>query len=166
MESRARLFGHPIHQMLIPFPVGLLITAAIFDIIYLFTGNTNWVASSFYIIIAGLVGALIAAVFGLIDFLAIPPGTRAKRIGLMHGLGNVGAVVLFTISWVVRLTSNPFDPGPLPIVLSIIGAGVILFTGWLGGELVDRLGVGVTEGANLNAPSSLSHTTPQPGAAD
>lgn len=165
MESRARLFGHPIHQMLIPFPVGLLTTAAIFDIIYLFSRNPNWVASAFFIIIAGLVGGLIAAVFGLIDYLAIPPGTRAKRIGLMHGVGNVIAVALFAISWILRLP-NPFSPPTLPLILSIVGAGVIAFTGWLGGELVDRLGVGVTEGANLNAPSSLSHAPPQPGSAD
>lgn len=165
MESRARLFGHPIHQMLIPFPVGLLTTAAIFDVIYLLTRNPNWVASAFFIILAGLVGGVIAAVFGLIDFLAIPPGTRAKRIGFMHGIGNLVAVALFAVSWLLRLPT-PFNPSALPLALSIIGAGIIAVTGWLGGELVDRLGVGVTEGANLNAPSSLSHTPPHPGAAD
>jgi uncharacterized membrane protein len=156
MESRAKLFGHPIHQMLIVFPLGLLATSLFFDIIAVAADHPGLFQASYYMIAAGVVSALIAAVFGLIDFLGIPRGTRAKRIGTMHGGGNLLVVVLFTASWFLR-RGHVTDPGTLAIVLSALGAGLGGITGWLGGELVDRLGVGVDEGANLDAPSSLTH---------
>lgn len=102
-----------------------------------------------------MIGGLAAAVFGLIDWLAIPSGTRAKRIGLWHGAGNVVVVVLFIVSWLLRADALG-EPGAIPIILSLLGVGLARLTGWLGGELVDRLGVGVDDGAHLNSPSSLS----------
>ena len=155
MESRAKLFGHPVHQMLIVFPLGLLATSFIFDIVYLATDNTRWADISFWMIASGIVGGLVAAIFGLIDFLAIPGGTRAKRIGAMHGIGNVIVVGLFAASWLYRY-DVPMVPEPGAIVLSARAVALALFTGWLGGELVDRLSVGVDTGAHLDAPSSLS----------
>ena len=156
MESRAKLFGHPIHQMLIVFPLGLLATALFFDVIALFLNRHHGLfGAAYYMIAAGIISGLVAAVFGLIDFLAIPAGTRAKRIGTTHGIGNVIVVVLFAASWVVR-RGAPADPPTLAIILAALGAGLATVTGWLGGELVDRLGVGVDDGANLNAPSSLT----------
>jgi uncharacterized membrane protein len=97
----------------------------------------------------------LAAVFGLVDWLAIPKGTRAKRIGALHGIGNVIVTGLFAVSWLLRY-DTPTAPGALAIVLSIAGVGLALVTGWLGGELVDRLGVGVDDDAHLDAPSSLT----------
>jgi uncharacterized membrane protein len=85
----------------------------------------------------------------------IPAGTRAKGIATTHGLGNVIIVVLFAIAWWLR-RDTPGAPSGLPLVLEVIGLLAALVTGWLGGELVDRLGVGVDRGANLDAPSSLS----------
>jgi uncharacterized membrane protein len=155
MEAKARLFGHPIHQALIVFPLGVLATAVIFDVVHLVTRGPQWAEVSFWMICAGVIAGLVAAPFGLIDWLAIPGGTRAKRIGGLHGVGNVLVVVLFAASWLSR-RANPAAPEMLPLVLSFAGAGLALITGWLGGELVSRLGVGVSEGANLNAPSSLS----------
>jgi uncharacterized membrane protein len=155
MHARARLFGHPIHQMLIVFPLGLLATAVIFDVIHLVTGTPRWAEIAYWMIAAGIVGGLVAALFGLIDWLGIPVDTRAKRIGLLHGAGNVVVVLLFAGSWLLR-RDNPLAPEMFALVLSFAGAGLALFTGWLGGELVDRLGVGVDDGAHLNAPSSLS----------
>lgn len=155
MESRARLLGHPIHQMLVVFPLGVLTMAVIFDVIGLVTKNGDLFIASCYMLCAGIISALIAAVFGLIDYLAIPPGTRAKRVGRIHGIGNVTVVVLFCVSWYLR-HHNMNDPGLPAILFGVAGAGLAGFTGWLGGELVGRLGVGVSDGANLNAPSSLS----------
>jgi uncharacterized membrane protein len=155
MESKVKLFGHPIHPMLIVFPLGLLATSLIFDIIYLLSHTSQWTTVAFYLIGAGVVGGLVAAVFGFIDWLAIPGGTRAKNIGLVHGLGNVIIVVLFLASWLMR-RDDPAAPSSTALILSFIGILLALFTGWLGGELVDRLGVGVDKGANLNAPNSLS----------
>ena len=154
MESKAKLFGHPIHQMLIVFPLGLLATALVFDVISLFTGTGYWSEIAFWMIVAGLVGGLLAAPFGLIDWLAIPSHTRAKRIGALHGGGNLVVVVLYGVSALLRVDS-PATPGTVALTTAFLGGGLALVTGWLGGELVDRLSVGVDPEANLDAPSSL-----------
>lgn len=157
MESRAKLFGHPLHTMLIVFPLGLLGMSVIFDLVGLFVENGgSWHESAFRMIGAGVIGGLLAALPGAVDWWAIPFGTRAKAIGMWHGLGNVAVTALFTISWLMRNTLPASAPGAIPIVLGVIGLGLAVVTGWLGGELVDRLGVGVDRGAHLNAPSSLS----------
>lgn len=155
MQARARLFGHPIHPMLIVFPLGLLGASIIFDILYLITKTPKWGDIAFWMIVVGVLSGLIAAVFGLIDFLAIPSGTRAKRIGFLHGVGNVVVVVLFAVGWFLR-SPAPQNPSLLAIILSFAGVGLSLITGWLGGELVDRMGVGVDDGAHLDSPNSLS----------
>jgi uncharacterized membrane protein len=107
-------------------------------------------------IAAGIAAGLIAAPFGLIDWLAIPSGTRASRIGFLHGVGNVVVLALFAVSWWMRRDA-PGLPDMLALTASFLGFFLALATGWLGGELVDRLGIGVDEGANVNAPSSLTH---------
>jgi uncharacterized membrane protein len=155
MESRAKLLGHPIHQQLIVFPLGLLGMAVIFDGISYLTGDPNWTSAAFYMIGAGIVTGLLAAIFGLWDYIAIPSGTRAKRIGALHGIGNVFVILLFVLSFGMRW-SNPAYPPMSAYLCSIAGLLLALMTGWLGGELVDRLGVGVDEGAHLDAPSSLT----------
>ncbi len=106
-------------------------------------------------IAAGIITGLLAAVFGAIDWVAIPAGTRAKGIATAHGLGNVLIVGLFALAWWLRRDTTGPASG-LPLALEVIGVLGALVTGWLGGELVDRLGVGVDPGANLDAPSSLS----------
>jgi len=158
MESRAKLFGHAIHPILIVFPLGLLGTAVIFDAIYLIWGNVSMAEASFWMMTAGLIGGLIAAPFGLIDWLAIPSGTRAKTIGATHGIVNVFTLLFFAGSWLIRY-DLPRHPETFASVLSIIGLLSALLGGWLGGELVERLGVGIDEGANLNAPNSLTSST-------
>src|SRR5215203_4688931 len=154
MESRAKVFGHPIHPILIPFPLGLLTTSVVFDVIYLLTGNGKWSEISFWMIAAGVIGGLAAAVFGLIDWLAIPSGTRAKAVGMWHDTTNVVMVTLFIVSWLLRADA-PGDPGIVAIGLSFVAVGLASLGGFLGGGRVVRLGVGVAEGAHLNAPSSL-----------
>jgi uncharacterized membrane protein len=160
MEAKAKSMGHPIHPMVIVFPLGLLPVAAIFDIVYLYTKNGHWADVSYWMIAAGVIGGLLAAVFGLIDWLAIPPGTRAKYIGLVHGLTNVVVVVLFIVSWLMR-RPNPAAPELLAIILGFIGVGLSFLSGWLGGELVYRLSVAVDDGAHLDAPNSLTHKSAQ-----
>ncbi|MBV8844310.1 MAG: DUF2231 domain-containing protein [Bryobacterales bacterium] len=156
MESKAKLLGHSLHQMLVVFPLGLLATSFAFDIVFLATHDSSFAVVSFWMISAGIIGALAAAIFGFIDWLAIAPGTRAKTLGVWHGAGNVIVVLLFIVSWMIRQPVTSVVPNGWAIALSLIGVLLAMITGWLGGELVDRLGVGVDEGANLNAPSSLS----------
>jgi uncharacterized membrane protein len=158
MESRAKFLGHAIHPILIVFPLGLLATGVVFDAIYLIWGNPNMADVAYWMITAGIVGGLLAAPFGLIDWFAIPSGTRAKTIGLMHGGANVVALLLFAGSWWLR-NDLPARPETLASILSFLGAGMAAVGGWLGGELVERLGVGVDDGAHLDAPNSLTHAS-------
>jgi uncharacterized membrane protein len=155
MESRAKLLGHPIHQMLIVFPLGLLAMAVVFDLIAIGFAQGYWSEISYWMIAAGVITGLVAAPFGFIDWLAIPSGTRAKRIGAVHGVGNVVVVLMFGLSWLMR-GDAPQGPDALALTLSFAAGGLALFTGWLGGELVDRLAVGVDDGAHVDAPSSLT----------
>jgi uncharacterized membrane protein len=141
MESRIKLFGHPLHQVLI-------------DGIFLATGSETIATVAFYLIASGVIGGLLAAPAGLVDWLAIPSGTRAKRVGALHGLGNVVVLSLFVASWLLR-RDVPSLPTTAAVVFSFAGFGLAGLTGWLGGELVNRLGVGVDDGAHLDAPSSL-----------
>jgi uncharacterized membrane protein len=156
MESRAKLGGHAVHPMLITLPLGLLATAVIFDLIRAVNDSAELAVASFFMIAAGIIGGLLAAVFGLWDWLAIPAGTRAKRIGALHGLGNVVVVALFAVSWLLRRGHLDYMPTTLALWLGIVAVLLALATAWAGGELVERLGVGVDEGASLDAPSSLS----------
>jgi uncharacterized membrane protein len=155
MEARAKLFGHPIHQMLIVLPLGLLAGVVLFDVLALVLGGDVWRVVAYWLIPAGVVTGLLAAVFGLIDWATIPRGTRARRVGIVHGAGNVLVVALFTVSWLLRGDATA-QPTILAYALSFAGGGLSMLTGWLGGELVNRLGVGVDDGAHLDAPSSLS----------
>lgn len=159
MQSRAKLFGHPIHQMLIVLPLGLLVMAVVFDVIDAVGGRDTWSTTSYWNIIAGVITGLVAAAFGLVDWLGIPGGTRAKRIGTFHGLGNVVVVALFAFAAYLRAGVAGHVPSAQPFVLELCGLAMGAVTGWLGGELVDRLGVGVDDGANVNAPNSLTHDT-------
>jgi uncharacterized membrane protein len=142
--------------MLIVLPLGLFIAAVVFDALHLWLGSVNFPAVAYWNIAGGIMGGLLAAVFGLIDWLAIPSGTRAKRIGLLHGISNVIVVGLFAIVWWMR--SNAVGTAPTTNVFLVEVGALVLggVAGWLGGELVDRLGVGVDDGAHLQAPSSLS----------
>lgn len=158
MESRVKFLGHAVHPILIVFPLGLLATAVIFDIIYLIWASRDMASVAYWMMAAGIVGGLIAAPFGLIDWLGIPSGTRAKTIGLLHGISNVIALLLFAGSWWMR-HDLPERPETYASILSFLGFAIAGVGGWLGGELVERLGVSVDEGANLNAPSSLSNAT-------
>src|SRR6476620_3793821 len=157
MESKAKFLGHAIHQILIPFPLGLLATAVIFDIIYLIWDKPMMASVAFYMIAAGIVGGLAAAPFGWIDWFAIPANTRAKSVGLMHGSGNVVVLLLFAVSCWLRYGEHVnHRPTTVALIFSFAGFALAGLTALLGGELVDRLGVGIDNGAHLDAPNSLS----------
>ncbi|WP_200876377.1 DUF2231 domain-containing protein [Amycolatopsis rifamycinica] len=150
--------------MLIVFPFGLLATAVVFDILHLITDGSGFAVAAAYAIAAGIVGGVVAAVPGWIDWFAIPAGTRAKRVGLIHGAGNVLLLVLFAVSWLLRANAGDWVPGAWALIFGFAGVALAGVTGWLGGELVERLGVGVDDGADLQATSSLSRgKTARPG---
>lgn len=156
MQSRATAMGHAVHPILIVFPLGLLATSVIFDILYLITDRVGFQVSAAYTIAAGVIGGLIAAPFGLIDWRAIPAGTRAKRVGAIHGSINFVVLLLFAASWLIRLSATNWEPNVAALICSFVGIVLAGAAGWLGGELVEQLGVSVRPGAQVNAPSSLS----------
>jgi uncharacterized membrane protein len=156
METRVKLLGHPVHPMLIVLPLGLLSVAVLGDFAYLITGDGTFAEVAFWTMTVGIAGGFLAAVFGLIDWLSIPGGTRAKRVGLWHGIGNVVVIAVFAVSWYLRVPEHAYSPDIAPFLVALVGLAGALVTSWLGGELVYRLGVGVDAGANVDAPSSLA----------
>lgn len=155
VDAKVKILGHALHPILISFPLGLLATAVIFDVLHLSTGTPRWAVVSFWMMVAGVIGGGLAAVPGTVDWLAIPRGTRAFQVGLVHGVGNVIVLLLFGTSLVLR-REVPEQPETLALMSSFVGAALIGVTGWLGGELVERHGVSVHEGAALDATSSLA----------
>jgi uncharacterized membrane protein len=157
MESRAKILGHPVHQILVMFPIGMFGFAVVCDAAKALTTTRRskglWAEAARRAIAAGLVGTGIAAPFGLLDYVAIPNGTRAKTIGRVHGLGNVAVIGLFAASWLVRSAGRP----RLGAALATGGIALVSATAWLGTELINRLGIGVYEPTSFDAPSSLQH---------
>ena len=154
MDSRIKLFGHPVHQQLVALPIGLLAASVLFDLVYLGTDNPAFANVAFWMLVSGVVTALAAAPFGYIDWLAIPEKTRAKRIGTMHAMGNMVVLLLFGLSLLVRI-NDAMTPPRMAIWMSVLAVPVALLAAWLGGELVTRLGVGVSTEAGLDAGNSI-----------
>lgn len=143
MRTPASIARHPIHPMLVPIPIGLWIFSLVCDLFYL-GGSTNpaWNTVAFYCMGGGIVGALLAAVPGLIDLLSLPPGPRSTAI--KHMAINLTVVVLYVINFWMRLQS-PASPGNL-VWLSLIALGLLVISGWLGGKMVYEHGVAVDTG--------------------
>ncbi|MGA7634281.1 MAG: DUF2231 domain-containing protein [Terriglobales bacterium] len=140
MASPASIKKHPVHPMLVAFPIGLWVFALVCDVAGATGGNNVWQTVAMYCIAAGIVGALIAAVPGLIDYFSIDE-TAMKRIANMHLAVNLGAVIIFSINlWLrFRLPAQSY----LPLAMSIMGVLAIGVGGWLGGEMVYVKGMAV-----------------------
>jgi uncharacterized membrane protein len=155
MNSRLKVAGHAVHPMLIPIPLGMFIGTLVFDLIYLITDDPQYATVSFFMIATAVVGGVLAIATGAVDYGGIPKGTRAKRVATVHAIGNDIVVALFAVSWLLRLGPDDHEPSALALILTFVGAALSFLTGWLGGELVERLGVGVDDDAHLDASSSL-----------
>lgn len=143
VRSKASILGHPLHPMIIPFPIAFLVGTLATDIVFAATRDPFWARGSFWLLIGALVMATLAAVLGLIDFVSIP---RARnRVGWTHVIGNVLAVVLSLISVIHRWDDPTSAVLPLGLVLSAIVVLILGVTGWMGGELAFRYKVGVIE---------------------
>jgi uncharacterized membrane protein len=156
MESRAKILGHAIHPIVVAFPIGLLLASLLFDALRLLTGEKKWSTVAFWNMLAGCISGWLVMIPGAIDWWFLPRGSRAKKVATVHAVVNDVAIDLFMASW-VRRRRNAEEPDRPALLLSLLGAAVLGVGGWLGGELVERLGVGVSPGANLDAPSSLTH---------
>jgi uncharacterized membrane protein len=140
MSSPASIKNHPIHPMLVGLPLGLWVFAFICDIARLSGGGAVWSTVAKYSVAGGIAGALLAAVPGVIDYLSIDEA-EMKRIGTVHLLLNLGAVVIFAINLWSRLYLA--QDSKVPIILSLAGVALIGFGGWLGGEMVYVKGMAV-----------------------
>jgi uncharacterized membrane protein len=145
-QSTAKIADHPIHPMLIPFPIVCFILAFIFDILYT-RGDTGIAPASNWALGFGLVMAALAAVAGLTDFLG-DERVRGLSDALKHMLANVTAVVLEVVNFVLRL-KNPDFIGSTGVYISAVVVLILLYSGWKGGNLVYRHGVGVHDTSNI-----------------
>jgi uncharacterized membrane protein len=150
MRTPASIAGHPIHPMVVPIAIGGFLLSFVFDIVCLATGAVDpWATVAYYTMIGGIVGALIAAVFGLTDLLSLPAG-NTRHIGLTHMGINLTVVVLYVVNAWLR-HGNTADL-KLPMLLSLVGVLLLIVSGWLGGKMVYEAGVGVSGGVVPVAP--------------
>jgi uncharacterized membrane protein len=149
MRTPASIAGHPIHPMLVTLPIGLWIFSFVCDLFYVFgSGAAEWKTVAVYTMTGGIVGALLAAIPGLIDLLSLPP--EPKRTALIHMAINLTVVALFAFNLWLRLSVA--DPGRTPIWLSAIGVALLAISGWLGGKLVYLGGVAVSAADDTQQP--------------
>ena len=143
-QSTAQIAGHPLHPMLIPFPVAFLMATFVCDLIFWRTGNPAWSTASLWLLGAALIMAALAAVAGLTDFLGDP---RIRNLGAAwhHMIGNVIAVLLSLWNWYRRYDLGDAAVLPLGLVLSAIVVLILLYTGWRGWEMVYQHRVGVSD---------------------
>ena len=145
MASKASICGHPIHPMIIPFPFALWTFSLVADVMYLWRGNEHWALTAFYTLAAGLIGGIVAAIPGLIDWLAIKD-REVARIANWHARLNIIALIVFAIDFYLRWRNKGqiAEEGiSLPFILSIFGVILISISGWLGGDLSYKHVVGV-----------------------
>ena len=140
LRATAAIRGHPIHPMLVPIPIALFVAALATDIAYIVDGSNGWAIASRWLLGGGLAGALIAALAGFADF-AGSARVRELRDAWLHMFANLAVVVIEGVNLVLRLP-DPDVAGSTGIALSAVAALVLLFSGWKGGELVFRYGVG------------------------
>jgi len=160
MASRASIGGHPIHPMLIPFPIGLLVFSFVADLIYLWGSNLIWKDIAFYTMLGGIIGGAAAAIPGLIDW-ATMTDRATVRVANWHARVNVVTLLIFITDFYLRTSSGStliVDMAELPVALSVVGVIGLAIAGWLGGQLVFAHGVAVTA---EEKPVSLRPEKPQ-----
>jgi uncharacterized membrane protein len=136
--------GHPIHPMLIPFPIATLVGAFVSDLLFLAYGDPGFADASKWLLGFGIGTGLLAAVFGLIDFMG---NDRIRQLGhaLQHMIANVAAIVISIINLAIRLGSDDSNVLSIGIYLSGVVVLLLIFSGWRGADLVYRHRVGVHE---------------------
>ncbi len=140
MYSRARIFSHPIHPMLIPLPITSFVFGLLSLIAYAAGAGDFWLGMAYWLAIAGVVTGLLAAIPGLVDWTTIPSAAQAKQVATRHLVLNVLIVVLYFVSWLILggFRGPASDGLAGPLVLEIIGAILLVASGWLGWEMVYR----------------------------
>lgn len=140
LRSTFAINGHPLHPLVVPIPIALFVAALVTDVVFIVDGSPGWANASRWLLAGGLAGALLAALGGFIDFVA-NSAIRDLRDAWMHLFANLTLVLIEGVNLILRLP-DPAVAGSFGLALSIAGVLVLLFSGWKGGELVFRHGVG------------------------
>jgi uncharacterized membrane protein len=143
-RSTASIAGHPIHPMLIPFPIAFFVATFVCDVVFWQTSNTMWATAAIWLLGAGIVMAALAALAGLTDVLG-EPRIRALSDVWWHAGGNVVVVLIELYNWWIRYTAGTSAVVPEGLVLSLIVVCILVFTGWKGWDMVYRARVGVAD---------------------
>lgn len=139
-------YGHPFHPILVTIPIGTWVASFVFDIIALAAEDpTPFVVASNVLILIGLIGAVLAAIMGLIDLSLLARDTAARRTALTHMTLNLVVVVLFLVSLLVRWGQGDDDISVIGFILSIVALALLGVSGWLGGKLAYHYGVRVAD---------------------
>jgi nitrite reductase/ring-hydroxylating ferredoxin subunit/uncharacterized membrane protein len=137
VRSRAQFKAHPIHPALIPFPFAFLTGAFVFDVCGLIGGDPSFSTTGAYLGLAGIGTGVLAAVPGLIDYIyTVPPNSSGKKRATRHAIANGIVLLLFSVAWLSR--SPAWEPSLLTLALELVGAGLLAYSGYLGGTLVTR----------------------------
>ncbi len=135
--------GHPIHPFVIPVPIGLLVGALVADIVYASTGDDFWARAAYWLLVGGLVSGAVAGATGLVELLGVRRA-RSMTIAWIHGLGNVAALAVVAVNVFIRTDDMAGAVLPVGLTLSAVTFVAVLITGWLGGEMSYRHGIGVS----------------------
>jgi uncharacterized membrane protein len=139
-------YGHPFHALLVTIPIGAWLASLVFDIVSLFADDpAAFRRGAVWLIGIGIVGAVLAAIVGLMDLAGLRPGTKARKIALTHMAINLTVTVLFALSLGIRLAADYDDASVAGIVVSVLGLLLLGISGFLGGELAYRYGVRVAD---------------------
>jgi uncharacterized membrane protein len=146
MYSKIKIAGHPVHPMLINYPVALYTASVVCYIVYGANTNPFWFKVAVVANGAGVLMAIVAALPGFIDWLAIPGAKKAKKVGLNHMLCNVGALLLFAINFFMQYKKwNEAQPDASPsVLLTVLGLILTVIAGFLGWSLIQNHHVGIS----------------------
>lgn len=150
--STVAVAGHPLHPAIVTMPIGLLVAALGSDIGYWLTNDPFWAKASIWLIGVGFASGILAGITGMLDFLKIKR-VRDRSAGWLHMGGNIVAMVLTLINWLLRLGDPNAAILPWGLTLSVIVATLLGITGWFGGELTFRHKIGVIGPSSPNQPS-------------
>lgn len=140
-------YGHPFHPVLVTVPIGAWIASVVFDLVALVSADKEAVFAegAYWLIGIGILGALAAALFGLLDLFQIERATPAYKTGLTHMGLNLAVVALFVVNFVVRADQGYQEATTTGFVLSLIAVALLGASGWLGGKLAYHYGVRVAD---------------------
>jgi uncharacterized membrane protein len=157
--ATAAIAGHPLHPILVTIPIAALVGACVADWLFFSTGNGFWALAAYWMLLSGLAVGLLAAITGVIDLLSVERA-RTMGIGWAHGIGNVIALALTLGNFLIRRDNPEVPPFPQGLILSTVVFAILVVTGWLGGELAFRHGVGVSRGVGGHSQTENPDLTP------